>query len=130
VGLATVYYFLSECCCLKFAVLFVWGVLSDERPGLQFAMHLLKGPSRTKPVSILYCLIRDSPNLEAQVPVFISPQDMPPGTGMPVRCYSFQKVPDSGNLLRLIGMSQTRRACCVEARVPLCETPEDELIVA
>jgi hypothetical protein len=30
VGLATRYYFLSECCCLKFAVLFQWGALSDE----------------------------------------------------------------------------------------------------
>jgi hypothetical protein len=37
VGLAT-YYFLSECCCLKFAVLFLWGALSDQRTGLQFAV--------------------------------------------------------------------------------------------
>jgi hypothetical protein len=33
VGLATRYYFLSECCCLTFTVLFLWGVLSDERTG-------------------------------------------------------------------------------------------------
>jgi hypothetical protein len=33
VGLATRYYFLAECCCLKFAVLFLWGTLSDERTG-------------------------------------------------------------------------------------------------
>jgi hypothetical protein len=33
VGLATRYYFLSECCCLNFAVLFLWGTLSDERTG-------------------------------------------------------------------------------------------------
>jgi hypothetical protein len=38
VGLATKYYFLSECCCLKFAVVFLWGALSDERTGLQFAV--------------------------------------------------------------------------------------------
>jgi hypothetical protein len=38
VGLATRYYFLSECCCLKYAVLFVKGALSDERTGLQFAV--------------------------------------------------------------------------------------------
>jgi hypothetical protein len=38
VGLATTFYFLSECCCLKFAVLFLWGALSDERTGLQFAV--------------------------------------------------------------------------------------------
>jgi hypothetical protein len=28
------YYFLSECYCLKFAVLFMWDALSDERTGL------------------------------------------------------------------------------------------------
>jgi hypothetical protein len=38
VGLATRCYFLSECCCLKFAVLFLWGALSDERTGLQFTV--------------------------------------------------------------------------------------------
>jgi hypothetical protein len=34
VGLATRYYFLSERYCLKFAVLFLLGALSDERTGL------------------------------------------------------------------------------------------------
>jgi hypothetical protein len=38
VGLAIRYYFLSECCCLKFAVLFLWGALSDKRMVLQFAV--------------------------------------------------------------------------------------------
>jgi hypothetical protein len=38
VGLATRYYFLSECCCLKFAVLLMWRALSDERTDLQFAV--------------------------------------------------------------------------------------------
>jgi hypothetical protein len=38
VGLATRYYFLSEYCCLKFAVLYLLGALSDERTGLQFAV--------------------------------------------------------------------------------------------
>jgi hypothetical protein len=37
VGLATRYYFLSESCCLKFAVLYQLGALSHERTGLQFA---------------------------------------------------------------------------------------------
>jgi hypothetical protein len=37
-GLATRYYFLSECCCLKFAVLYLLGALSDERTSLQFAV--------------------------------------------------------------------------------------------
>jgi hypothetical protein len=31
--------------------------------------------SRSEPVTILYCLIRDSPNLNGQVPVFISPMN-------------------------------------------------------
>jgi hypothetical protein len=38
VGLATRYYFLSECCCLKVAVLLLWDALSDGRTGLQFAV--------------------------------------------------------------------------------------------
>jgi hypothetical protein len=37
-GLATRYYFLSKCCCLKFAVLYLLGALSDERAGLQFSV--------------------------------------------------------------------------------------------
>jgi hypothetical protein len=36
VGLMTRYYFLSVCCSLKFAVLYLWGALSDETTGLQF----------------------------------------------------------------------------------------------
>jgi hypothetical protein len=55
-GLATRYYFLS-CCCLKFAVLFLCSTLSDERMGLQFVVQSLNGPSRSEPVTILYCLI-------------------------------------------------------------------------
>jgi hypothetical protein len=52
VGLASRYYFLSECCCLKFEVLFLWGALSDERTGLQFAVQSLNDPSRAEPVTI------------------------------------------------------------------------------
>jgi hypothetical protein len=66
VGLATRYYFLSECRCPKFAVLYLWGALSDDRTGLQFAVYSLNGPSRSEPVTILYCLIWDSPNLEVR----------------------------------------------------------------
>jgi hypothetical protein len=32
-GPVTRYYFLSECLCLKFAVLYLWDALSDERTG-------------------------------------------------------------------------------------------------
>jgi hypothetical protein len=56
-GLMTRYYFLSEGCCLKVAVLFLCGALSDERMGLQFAVQSLSGPGRAEPVTILYCLI-------------------------------------------------------------------------
>jgi hypothetical protein len=56
-GLATRYYFLLEGCCLKVAVLFLWGALSDERTGLQLAVQSLNDPSRAEPVTILYCLI-------------------------------------------------------------------------
>jgi hypothetical protein len=68
-------YFLSEGFCLKVAVVSLWGALSDEKTGLQFAMQSLNGPSRAEPVTILYCLIWNTPNLEVQVPVFISPRN-------------------------------------------------------
>jgi hypothetical protein len=57
VGLVTRYYFLSQGCCLKVAVLSLWGALSGEREGLQFAVQSLNGKSRSEPVTILYCLI-------------------------------------------------------------------------
>jgi hypothetical protein len=82
VGLVTRYYFLSECYCLIFAVLYLWGALSDERTGLQFAVQSFNGPSRSEPETTLYCL------MEGQVPVFISPRNrvavIPPGTGLKI----------------------------------------------
>jgi hypothetical protein len=72
-GLVTRYYFLSEGFCLKVAILSLWGALFDERTSLQFTVQSLNGPSRAEPVTILYC--RDSPNLESQVPVLISPRN-------------------------------------------------------
>jgi hypothetical protein len=71
VGLVTRYYFLSKCYCLKFAVLYLLGALSDERTGLQFAAKSLNSLSRSEPETILYSHL---PNLEGQVPVFISPE--------------------------------------------------------
>jgi hypothetical protein len=38
VGLASRYYFLLKCCCLKFVVLFLLDALSEERMGMQFAV--------------------------------------------------------------------------------------------
>jgi hypothetical protein len=37
-GFVTRYYFLSEDCCLKAAVLSLWGALSDERSVLSFVI--------------------------------------------------------------------------------------------
>jgi hypothetical protein len=59
--------------CTRVAVLSLWSALSDERTGLQFAVQSLNGPSRAE----LHCLISDSPNVEGQVPVFISPSHTP-----------------------------------------------------
>jgi hypothetical protein len=73
--LVTRYCFLSEGCCLQVAVLFLWGALSHERTGLQFAVQSFNGLSRAEPVTILYCLIWDSRNQEGQIPVFISPRN-------------------------------------------------------
>jgi hypothetical protein len=57
----------------------MWGVLSDERTGLslQFLLVLASGviigsESRRTQDHILLSQIRDSPNLEGQVTVFIS----------------------------------------------------------
>jgi hypothetical protein len=71
-GLVTRYYFLSEGCCLKFTVLFLRGALSDDRTFLLFAVQSLNGPSSTESVTLLQCIIWDSPNPDGQVPVFIS----------------------------------------------------------
>jgi hypothetical protein len=60
----TRYCFLSEGWCLKDAVLFLWGALSHEGKGLQFAMQSLNGPSRAEPLTILYFLIWDFPKPE------------------------------------------------------------------
>jgi hypothetical protein len=73
-GLATRYYFLSECCFLKVEVLFLLGALSGERMGLQFAVQSLNDLSNTELVTILYCLIWDSLNREGQA-VFVSPRN-------------------------------------------------------
>jgi hypothetical protein len=69
-------------------ILFPVGMLLSEICGLVSVGHplwrengsaicseSLNGPSRSEPETILYCLIRDSRNLEGQVPVFISPRN-------------------------------------------------------
>jgi hypothetical protein len=70
-GLVTRYYFLSGRCSLNVGVSFLCDALSGERTGLQFAVQSLN--DRTELVIILYCLIWDSPKLESQTPLFISP---------------------------------------------------------
>jgi hypothetical protein len=63
----------------------MWGALSDERTGLPFIMAagldsavILRSESRETRDHILLSQIRDSPNLEGQVPVFISPRHWVP----------------------------------------------------
>jgi hypothetical protein len=60
-------YFLSEDCYLKVAI-FVSGVggHSDERTSLKSVVQSLNGLGSAKYVTLLYCLIWDSPNLEGQ----------------------------------------------------------------
>jgi hypothetical protein len=52
--------------------------LSDERTGLQFAVYSLNGLNHAEPVTILYCLIWDSPTWTARFPYLYIP-----GTGWP-----------------------------------------------
>jgi hypothetical protein len=74
-GLVTWYYFLSEGCCLKVAVLFPSDALCDKRTGLQLAVHSLNGLSHAELITIFYYLIWDSPILEGHVPVFWFPSN-------------------------------------------------------
>jgi hypothetical protein len=85
-----------------FAILFLWGALSDEKTGLQFAAQSLNGPSRLEPITILYCLIWDSFNLEGQVPVFISPRNRV--AQLYSRAMASLYVVSYGSSLRLAGL--------------------------
>jgi hypothetical protein len=81
--------FLSESYRLKVAILFLWGALSDERTGLQFAVQSLNGPSRAEPITIIYCLIWDPQPIGLGSHIYI-PQErggpvILPGTGLPLR---------------------------------------------
>jgi hypothetical protein len=60
----------------------MWGTLSDERTGLSFTIAagfasavILWSKSRGTHGHILQSRLRDSPNLDSQVPVFISPRN-------------------------------------------------------
>jgi hypothetical protein len=77
-GLVTRYYFLSEGCYLKFAVLFLWGALSDERTGLNFAVQSLDAPSHAEPLPYFAVSSETPPTLRARFPYLY-----PPGTGWP-----------------------------------------------
>jgi hypothetical protein len=59
------------------AGLLMWGALCDERTGLSFILLqvILRSESRGTLDYILLSQNRDSPNLEGQVPVFISPRN-------------------------------------------------------
>jgi hypothetical protein len=71
-------YFITVTC----AGLLMWGALCDERTCLSFTIPaalasavILRSESRGTHDHILLSQIRDSPNLEGQVPVFISPRN-------------------------------------------------------
>jgi hypothetical protein len=72
----------------------MWGVAYDERTGLSFTtaagprQRILGSECHGNHNHILLPQIRDSPNLEGEVPVFVFPQEqggpvIPPGTGYP-----------------------------------------------
>jgi hypothetical protein len=52
--------------CILLFYINVWGVFSDERTSLQFAVQSLNGPSRAELVAILYCLTWDFPTWRAR----------------------------------------------------------------
>jgi hypothetical protein len=103
---------IASCFRLKVAVLFLWGAFYDEKMGLQFAVQSLNGLSRAETVTILYCLIWDSLNLEGQIPLFISPrkrvaQLYPPGTGFPLRRQSSKFLYDWRSVCQYVLVSST-----------------------
>jgi hypothetical protein len=67
------------CYCQTVAGLLMWGALSDDRTGLPFTIAasiiILGSESSGTRDHILLSQIRDSPNLEVQVPIFISPRN-------------------------------------------------------
>jgi hypothetical protein len=98
VGLATRYYFLPECCCLKFAVLFLWGTPSDERTGLQFAVKVTEwSESRITRNHTLLPYLRlpqpGGPRSRIYIPQEQGGPVIPPSTEFPLR-----------RLLRLAGL--------------------------
>jgi hypothetical protein len=60
----------------------MWDVLSDERMDLYYSYNFFwalpeqsfSGSGPTELVIIFYCLICDSPNLEGQIPVLMTPR--------------------------------------------------------
>jgi hypothetical protein len=69
-------------CCQTFAGLWMWGAPCDERRGLSFTVAAdprqrshSRGRIPRDSWHILLSQVRDSPNLEDQVPVFMSPRD-------------------------------------------------------
>jgi hypothetical protein len=76
----------------------MWGVLPNERMGLQFTRTIASGPcqslsglSPAELATTFQCFIWDSLNLEGQVLVFLSPRNrvakvISPGTGLLISC--------------------------------------------
>jgi hypothetical protein len=90
VGLATRYYFLWECYCLKFAVLFLWGVFSNERTGLRFCSAITQWSEsrRTRNHTLLSHLRLPQPGGPGSRIYILQEQGdpvIPAGTGFPLR---------------------------------------------
>jgi hypothetical protein len=83
VGLVTRYYFLSECCCLKFVVLFLWGALCRE-DGSAICSVITQNPQPYFTVSS-----ETPPTWRARFPYLCSPgtrwTSYTPSTGFPLR---------------------------------------------
>jgi hypothetical protein len=58
-----------------FSCFFMQGSRSDKRIGLFLQITSLNGQRCEGPVTIHYCLIWDSPNMDSQVPIFMSPRN-------------------------------------------------------
>jgi hypothetical protein len=90
VGLAIRYYFLPEGCCLKFAVLILWGSLSDERTGSAIYSAIIHwSESRTTRNHTLLSLLR-LPEPGGPGSLIYIPQEQggpvkPLGIGFPLR---------------------------------------------
>jgi hypothetical protein len=97
VGLATRYYFLSECCCLKFAVLCLWGRPLSREDGSAICSVITQwSESRRTRNNTLPFHLRlpqpGGPGSRIYIPQEQGGPVIPPGTGLPT-LLQMRKVP-------------------------------------